>query len=109
MKKATPKNVKPGTWLRTSKEDRQFDPDGLFRCVKIQWSGDFGENNQVTMDVFYNYETKEWVFNSPFQYNLPEDMGLTGSDVDWDEIMGNFSVYDNKREIIKDIMQNPVE
>jgi hypothetical protein len=107
MEKATPENVKPGVWLRTSKEDRKYDPDVIFRCKKIIWKGDGHPNNYIMSEVFFDYEEGEWLFDDPQAWEHIQDMGLRPNEAEWNELLGSYDTYSN-HEIVKMIFEDPI-
>lgn len=108
MNKATHENVKPGVWLRTSPADRRYDPDVIFRCKKITWNGDRHPNNSIESEVFFDYETGEWLFDNPQIWEHIYDMGLSPDEAEWEELLGSYNVYTNK-EVIKMIFEDPIK
>jgi hypothetical protein len=109
MKQATPESVKPGVWLRTRKEDRRYYPDILFKCKTITWKGDGHPDNYIESEVFYDYEGMEWIFDDPAPWEHIADMGLSSEESEWDELLGSYFVYESDRELIEDMMENPIE
>lgn len=110
MEKATSNNVKPGVWLRTSKEDRRYTPDGLFICKSIIWNGDNKKGNKIILQPYYDYETNEWDFKEEWEtWDVIEDMGLSSTEASWAESMGTLSIYKSTREVMKDIIEDPLK
>ena len=108
MVKAKPENVKPGVWLRTSKGDRDYIPDVVFKCKKIIWKGNNNPNNYIESEVFFDYENGEWLFDEPYIWEHIQDMGLKSNEAEWDEVFGGYDVYTNK-EILIMIFEDPIE
>lgn len=96
----TPKNVKPGTYLRTSNKMLPDFPDTLYKCKIFKWFGDTSPKNNIIFEIVFDEKN--------------EDEGdswdvFEGFDGYWDEIMPTFKVYKNKREVLKDMIENPIK
>lgn len=101
MKSPTPKNIKPGTWLRTNPEDVGDYPDAIYRCKKFKWVEDYSPKNIAVFEIVIdslNGDLKEW--------DLKKDLGNSWS---WEEIMPTLFVYEDKREVIKNVIENPIK
>lgn len=108
MIKASPNNLKSGVWLRTSPGDRRYTPDVLFRCVEINWQGDYNPSNKIFCQVYYDYEEQDFV-DEPYDWDIITEMGLSPQEASWDEVIGAYSVYKSVRDVIKDMFDNPME
>ena len=96
--KATPKNVKPGVWLRTEISSRHYDPDVILECTKIKWYGDNNKNNVIkVIPLWDNHDGI--LYNPEYEYDVIRSLGIKPEQATWDEVMGNLEVINLFKEI----------